>query len=244
MHRTLPARRARQRRLGVLGAFAAITVLSAHVALTQTTPSGSQNMSEPRRLIIIGASYARSWGQPPFANYVVTNKGVGGESSTAVAKRFERDVLSAKPDAVLIWGHVNDITQASADRYDSVKSAVRANYRQMVDAAQRAGIDVWLATEIPLAEPSGIVNALAGFVGKLRGKQSYAARVNAQVRELNDFVRALAKERGLRSLDLHSVFDRGDGIRNSDFAKEDNSHITEAGYAALTRYAVAQVATR
>ncbi|MGW8369566.1 MAG: hypothetical protein ACWGPN_12925, partial [Gammaproteobacteria bacterium] len=65
-----------------------------------------------RKLVILGASYAASWGTPPLPGYVVTNRGVGGDETSDMRARFGRDVAAASPDTVLIWGHVNNITKS------------------------------------------------------------------------------------------------------------------------------------
>jgi lysophospholipase L1-like esterase len=82
------------------------------------------------------------------------------------------------------------------------------------------------------------------FLNGLRGKQSYATQVNREVRELNAFVRQLAAREQLVLLDFEKVFAPEGGARKPDYAKEDRSHITPAGYQALTAYAVAELRKR
>lgn len=195
-----------------------------------------------KSLVILGASYAGNWGTPPLPGYVVTNRGVGGEETRDMAARFQRDVVAAKPDAVLIWGHINNYTRTTPDRYGAAKAAAQAHYRDMVAAAQAAGIEVILATEIPRGEATGLVNWAVALVGRTRGKSSYAQQVNVQVFEVNQFIRRLATEKRLRLLDFASVFDNGDGGRPADYTLPDLSHVTPAGYAALTRYTVTELA--
>jgi lysophospholipase L1-like esterase len=141
----------------------------------------------------------------------------------------------------LIWGHINNFTQsnvanATAEQAEAVKKAAREDYLAMLQQARAAGIDVILATEIPLAEPAGLISEAKALVGRLLGKQSYAERINAQVRELNTFVRQLAARENLRLLDFEKVFAPDGGARKPAFAAEDRSHVTAAGYKALTDY--------
>jgi lysophospholipase L1-like esterase len=114
----------------------------------------------------------------------------------------------------------------------------------MVAQAHAAGIEVMLATEIPLAEPVGLANEARALIGRLRGKQSYASQVNAKVRDLNAFIRHLAASEGLRLLDFDLVFAPDGGARKPEYAAEDRSHVTAAGYQALTAYAVAEIGKR
>jgi lysophospholipase L1-like esterase len=201
----------------------------------------------PRKLVILGASYAGSWGTPPLPGYVVTNRGVGGDTTADMRARLQRDVVAANPDAVLIWGHVNNITKsgvagATAEQAKALTNAARADYVAMLQQARAAGIDVILATEVPRSEPAGFVNELRGWVSRLLGKESYSSRVNVYVRELNAFVRQLAAREGLLLLDFEKVFAPEGGARKTEFAKEDQSHITDAGYRALTAYSVKALA--
>jgi lysophospholipase L1-like esterase len=177
----------------------------------------------------------------------VVNRGVGGEQTKGMRARFPRDVAAARPDVVLIWGHINNITQsnvanATAEQAEAVKKAAREDYLAMLQQARTAGIEVILATEIPLAEQVGLVNEARAWLGRLRGKQSYAERVNVHVRELNVFVRQLAAREGLRLLDFEKVFAPEGRAREAEFATPDRSHVTAAGYEALTRYTAAEFA--
>ena len=197
----------------------------------------------PRKLVILGASYAGSWGTPPLPGHVVVNRGVGGDTTSDMRARFQRDVVAAAPDVVLIWGLINNITKsgiagATGEQAAAVTNAARADYVAMLKEARAAGIDVILATEVPRSEPTGLVNEMRALVSRLLGKESYSARVNVYVRELNSFVRQLAAKEKLPLLDFEKVFAPEGGARKPEFAQEDQSHITAAGYAALTAYSV------
>ena len=63
----------------------------------------SDTPASSRSLVILGASYAYGWGTPALPGYDrVINRGVGGEETGDMLKRFAADVVAAKPDAVLI----------------------------------------------------------------------------------------------------------------------------------------------
>ena len=223
------------------------TLLIASFALTAGAAVSLDNAPSSNRLVILGASYAGSWGTPPLPGFTVVNRGVGGEQTRGMRDRLQRDVIAAQPKAVLIWGHINNITQAGvgdAARLAAVKKAAQDDYLWMLQQAYAAGIEVILATEIPLAEPTGFVNGAVAFINGLRGKQSYATQVNREVRELNAFVRQLAAREKLVLLDFEKVFAPDGGARKAEYAKEDRSHVTPAGYQALTRYAVAELGRR
>jgi len=191
----------------------------------------------PARLTIIGASYAAGWGAPQLPGYAVTNKGVGGEDSSQVRARFARDVVAAKPDAVLIWGHINDIHRAPAGKVDEVKQRAKDNYRAMHAEAEAAGIKVLLATELTFSVGDGFFDGLMDRIARLRGKQNYRVMINGHVKEVNAWLREFAREHELTLLDLERAVDSGNGSRREEYDQEDRSHVNATGYAALTSYA-------
>jgi len=209
-------------------------------ALAEST-TVTANASQPD-LVIIGASYAADWGRPNLPGFSVINRGVGGDETSAVRARFERDVLAAKPAAVLIWGHINNIHRAPPGEMAAVRERIKEDVRDMVKRARDSGITVYLATEVTLPEAVGFGNRVAALIGSLRGKQSYAKKINTEVIEVNHWLRAFARQQNLRLFDFERAFDDGAGFRRREFSKEDGSHISPEGYAALTRYAQEQLA--
>ncbi|HEY9198350.1 MAG TPA: GDSL-type esterase/lipase family protein [Gammaproteobacteria bacterium] len=209
----------------------AATVLCAHA---QTAAVDA--MADTRHLLIIGASYAAEWGQPELQGYRVTNKGAGGEESWQVAARFARDALPPKPDLVLIWGHINDITRTTPDKYAAARERVKESYRQMLAQARAAGMPVVLATEITLTTAVDWRDWPRAALARLRGKESYAQQVNREVTAINAWMRELAAAENLPLLDLEQAVDDGEGGRKPEYTREDRSHITPAGYAAITDY--------
>ncbi len=216
-----------------LCASASIGADFAHSAEMNTTDKRSNDDI----LIIIGASYAADWGQPPLSRYRIVNKGVGGEESSQVLARFERDVLAHRPNTVLIWGHINDMFRAPRDQLDRAKERARANYRQMHEQAAAAGIETILATEVTLTIGDSWLDEIRAFIGKLRGRENYRVTINNHVKDVNAWLRSYAAEHNLMLLDFERAVDGGTGSRREEYSQEDGSHISPAGYEALTRYA-------
>lgn len=217
--------------------------LLSFLAMTQahaTTPPAATH----RSLIIIGASYAASWGEPALPGFRVTNKGKGGEESTAVRARFDRDVIANKPDAVLVWGHINDIFRAPPEKLEQVKRTACDNFRAMHEQARVAGIEMLIATEVTLTVGDGWLDQLRGFVGRLRGRENYNETINRHVKDVNACLRTYAAAQRLKLLDLEKAVDSGNGSRRAEYSTDDGSHISPAGYAALTRFAVESLRPR
>jgi lysophospholipase L1-like esterase len=211
------------------------------LATTAHAQSTAPKAMTTKHLLIIGASYAGEWGQPDLPGYRITNKGVGGEESWQVAARFEKDAIAAKPDVILIWGHINDITRSSPDKYESAKQRAIQSYQQMLAQAKAAQIPVILATEITLTTAIGWQDWIPAAVAWARGKESYASRINRQVKAVNGWLRQTAAQEKLQLLDLEKAVDDGDGGRKPEFTKEDRSHVTPAGYAAISQYVRTQL---
>jgi lysophospholipase L1-like esterase len=213
--------------------------LLAHSIVLAQAP---MNTAAPKHLVIIGASYAAEWQTPQLPGYAVTNKGIGGQESSEVRARFERDVIALKPDVVMIWGHYNDIVRASADKMAAAKQKAQDNYRAMTEQARAADIEVILVTEITIPIPDTFKETLMGWVGSVRGKQDYRSQKNEHIKAVNVWLRDYARAQHLKLLDLEQALDSGNGTRKVEYTRNDNSHVSPAGYQAITRYVTAQLA--
>jgi lysophospholipase L1-like esterase len=200
-----------------------------------TAVAGDSIPSQP--IVIAGASYAGGWKIDGVAGRRVINSGVSGEQTTEVLGRFERDVVAQRPRAVVLWGHINDVFRADRQRAAEAVARARRNYEQMFERAAANGIEVIVATEVTLPARRGIRERIAAVVNAVRGKESYQDWVNRHVMELNNWLRAMAVQRGMLLLDLERATADDDGRRLPAFAAADGSHITPAGYEHITAYA-------
>jgi lysophospholipase L1-like esterase len=198
-------------------------------------PSGLRNPAGP--IVILGASYAKGWSLQLPGQRVV-NKGVAGQETVDLQARFQGDVVAQQPRAVIIWGFINDIFRAPRDQVDARRQRAMEQTAAMVEAARAAGIEPVLATEVTIRGKSETwSDTFSEWAGWLLGKTSYQAFINGHVVEGNARLRDYAKREGLLLLDLQPVLAQADGQRKAEFARADGSHITAAGYEALSRYA-------
>jgi lysophospholipase L1-like esterase len=214
-------------------------LLAGSIAFAQApmnTPANAKHM------IIIGASYAAEWEKPKLPGYTVTNKGIGGQESSDLRARFERDVLALKPDVVMIWGHYNDVVRAAADKMAAAKQKAQDNYRWMTEQARAAGIEVILVTEITIPVPDTFKENAVAWLAGLLGKQDYRSQKNEQIKALNVWLRDYARSQNIKLIDLETALDSGNGTRKVEYTRDDNSHVSPVGYQAITRYVVAQLA--
>ena len=191
----------------------------------------------PKTIVIIGASYAGGWtSERPVTGYRTINKGVNGEQSFEMLARFEADVVALKPDAVIIWGFINDVFRSDRDRIDQTLRRTRESFLTMVELSKKSGITPILATEVTIRGKAGWSEPFEEMIGKLLGKSSYQEYVNGHVIETNRWIRDLAAREALLLIDLETVLADQHGKRRREFARPDGSHISPQGYEALTRY--------
>jgi lysophospholipase L1-like esterase len=187
-------------------------------------------------VVILGASYAKSWPVPQIGEFSVVNMGIGGNQSFEMAERFHTDVANQNADAVILWGFINDIFRAPQDQLGAARKRILDSYSQMITLSTAAGITPVIATEVPIRGPAGFSNWLASIVGRLRGKTSYQSMINRHVLETNADLKKLASMHSVAVLDFYSVLSDEDGMRRYEFATEDGSHLSAAAYAELTEY--------
>lgn len=190
-----------------------------------------------KTLVLIGASYAGGWpSDRPIAGFRMINKGVSGQQSFEMLARFESDVLALRPDAVIIWGFINDVFRADRTQMEQTLRRTRESVVAMVELSKKAGITPLLATEITIRGKAGWSEIFQAVIGRILGKPSYQDYVNGHVVETNRWIRDLATREGLVLLDLEGVLADQQGLRRKEFSQPDGSHISERGYQALTRY--------
>jgi len=197
----------------------------------QETPGGE------KRLILIGASYARGWADTSWGKFAIVNKGVDGEQSFEMLARFKRDVLDERPDVVIIWGFINDIFRSDRQGIDQTLERTCGNIAKMVDLARANGIKPVIATEVTIRGRSGVKETIASWVGRIKGGESYQDFVNKQVLRTNQWIREYSVEQRVQLLDFQPLLADGEGRRKREYAREDGSHLTALAYKRLSQYA-------
>lgn len=130
----------------------------------------------------------------------VINKGVGGEVSSETDSRFSSEISGA--DVVLLLIGTNDIMGGSCDM---ASCSTILHISSMLDKALSAGVRPIVSTVIPARSTS----IYGGF--------------NDDIRWLNDQIRSLAAQKGVRYIDSYLLF-------SSDAYFSDDIHPNDAGY--------------
>ena len=188
-------------------------------------------------IVVLGASYAQGWDLKRVGRHEVINVGMTGQQSFELLERFERDVVSKRPRAVLIWGFINDIFRAPSGQMAQSVERAKTSYQRMVTLARQHGIEPIIATEITVRPPDTWRETISQWLNAIRGKASYQDMINTNVLAVNRALVDLAASEGLLLLDFQGALGETGGWRRAEFMHEDGSHVSAAGYAALTSYA-------
>jgi acyl-CoA thioesterase-1 len=187
-------------------------------------------------IVIIGASYVEGWNIHEIENMTVVNKGVSGETSGEMLNRFEQDVISLNPLAVIIWGCINDIFNANQEEIEFFLNNTKNNFIAMVKLARDNGIIPILTTELTIRSRSNWSETIANSIGKILGRESYQDYINKHVLSINKWIIEYARTQDIMLLDFHTTLSDEQGIRKKEYTVEDGSHISSQGYEKLTDY--------
>lgn len=117
------------------------------VCLGDSTTAGTPGFLSPSEHPPEGQGDVRSqyayWLQQRSPNWQVLNRGVRGQRTDQIKKRWSREVLSAKPQVVVVLAGVNDLYQG----YD--EATVKKNLSEIYELAAKAHIRVVASTILP-----------------------------------------------------------------------------------------------
>lgn len=141
--------------------------------------------------------------------------GISGNKSNDMLGRLQRDVIAKKPDWMTLSCGVNDVWHG--DKGVNLED-YRKNITAILDACQAAGIKVVVLTSTPIME-------------KLDSPQ------NVKLASYNEFLRTIAKERGLPLADLNADLQAAITAKTKDSAQitVDGVHMANAGNMLMAR---------
>jgi lysophospholipase L1-like esterase len=177
------------------------------VALGDSTTAGTPGWMSPLESPPRGAGDETSqyayWLMRARPGWDVLNRGVNGERSDEIRRRFPRDVLLERPTAAVIIAGVNDIYQGLSVEH------VTAQLAAMYDEAAHAAITVVAGTIIPY--------------------NTATPEQNGKMHEINAWIRSRADGRQLHLVDTRTAVALAG---NMDLLADtvDELHPTAAGY--------------
>ena len=146
------------------------------------------------------------WLARAHPEWEMLNRGINGERSDQIRGRFERDVIEAKPRAVVLIAGVNDVYQGRR------AGEVTEQLRWMYDRARRAGILV--------------------VAGSIMPYNTATADQNARMRQINEWIRRQVDAPAITFVDTRAAVA---APGNPDLLSEtpDHLHPSPAGYRAV-----------
>jgi isoamyl acetate esterase len=203
----------------VLLSFAVILIMS------------SMQIQKPVKVIFFGDSITRAGVEPggyitlmqnalrgkTNPEYELIGAGIGGNKVYDLFLRFEDDVLSKKPDVVVIYVGVNDVWHKQSSQTGTDPDKFIAFYTAMIKKLQTAGIRVIVCTPAAIGERTDFSNAQDGDLNRY-----------------SNIIRDLAKKYSCGLVDLRKAF-LDYNLKNNPENKEsgilttDRVHLNPAG---------------
>ena len=203
----------------VLLSFAVILIMS------------SMQIQKPVKVIFFGDSITRAGVTPggyitlmqealrgkTNPEYELIGAGIGGNKVYDLFLRFEDDVLSKKPDVVVMYVGVNDVWHKQSSQTGTDPDKFIAFYTAMIKKLQAAGIRVIVCTPAAIGERTDFSNAQDGDLNRY-----------------SNIIRELAQKYSCGLVDLRKAF-LDYNLKNNPENKEsgilttDRVHLNPAG---------------
>lgn len=174
------------------------------------------------RVVLFGDSRIREWTSlPADGRYEFVNRGIGGETTAQMLGRLESDVISLRPDFVVLQLGVNDLKQfgvlPSAGR---LGEQTRKRIGEIASRLHEAGIVTIVSTIFPVGE---IPWSRRPF---------WSSRTEEWIGKINAWLVEGGAGEGIRVWNCDAFFLR-DGRMDPRFAR-DELHLNAAGYRELS----------
>jgi len=172
-------------------------------------------------VVFVGDSRIEQWEPPPAPDGCqVVNRGAGGETTTQVLLRLERDVVRLDPAVVVVQAGINDLKGIGVlpERAEEIITTCTQNLRTIVARLRERGVRVVVLTVLPV----GPID--------LARRPLWSDATLAGVSRVNDAIRGM-KAPGITVVDCDPLM-AVDGRMNPAYAR-DAFHLTRDGYQAL-----------
>jgi len=172
--------------------------------------------------LFIGDSLTHYWELAAyFPTKIVINRGIGGDISTAVRRRFEADAIQLKPKLIVMCVGANDLGWDIFALTDAAVDTVCENVAAMVDMARDAGIPIAIGSLLPMWGP-------------FWHTPEFTAKKIGLLVVTNDRLKPLVTQRGAIWVDYHGALADPNGEMPHELAA-DGCHPDAPGYAIMTQ---------
>jgi len=179
--------------------------------------------SSNMRMILLGDSRIEMWSPKlEFPDYMIINRGIGGDTSAQALLRLQSDVIALNPDVVVVQIGINDLKAIGVvpEKKEWIIRQVKSNIRQMTSRLNEHGIHLLLMTVLPTAEPD-IMRRLV-----------WSDEIGRSVVSVNQYIRSLVSDE-ISIIDCTPVSGMSDSM-NPEYAL-DTLHLNTKGYEALDK---------
>jgi lysophospholipase L1-like esterase len=173
--------------------------------------------------VFIGDSITHIWELQAYfggSERIIVNRGIGGDISDYVRKRFTADTLQLKPELIVMLIGTNDMGWMLEQLDETITDRICENIKSMVKDAVAEGIKIAVASVLPIWGPSWYP------------VPEFVARKNAQIVEANRRLNPIVEENGGIYVDYHSKMLDENGILRKNLA-EDGVHPQSEGYSIM-----------
>jgi isoamyl acetate esterase len=152
-------------------------------------------------------------------NYELQGAGISGNKVYDLYLRLEDDVLSKKPDIVVIWVGVNDVWHKSMFGTGTDQDKFEKFYNALIKKLQAANAQVIICTPAAIGEKTDFTNSQDG-----------------DLNQYSQIIRGIAEKNNVKLIDLRKVFLDYDLANNktnqpSGTLTTDGVHLNEKGNA-------------
>jgi lysophospholipase L1-like esterase len=165
---------------------------------------------KPKKIIFFGDSITQAGVKPggyvdlikkalDSSKYEVIGAGIGGNKVYDLFFRMEDDVLTKKPDLVVIYIGVNDVWHKATSKTGTDYDKFGKFYQGLITKIQNNGAKVVLCTPAVIGE-----------------KKDGANEMDADLDKYSGAIRELATKNKLPLLDLRTIFKEYDAANNPD----------------------------
>lgn len=174
---------------------------------------------DENRVVFMGDSITDFWKLNEFfPSQPFVNRGISGQTTPQMLLRFRPDVIALKPKVVVILAGTNDIGGITGA---TTLEAITGNLTSMVELAHANGINVVLASVLPVSD----YNKNKAGEAIVRTVQ----RPPAQILALNEWLKKYAADNNLVYLDYYSATVDDKGFLKAELA-DDGLHPNAKGY--------------
>jgi len=157
--------------------------------------------------VFIGDSITHMWELNAYfgkKNRLIINRGIGGDTTEYMLKRFEADVIQLKPKYCVSMIGINDSwilepepwTGKSGELVEVVLEKAKKNITNLVDLAKQMEQEIIICSLLP---------AKMVFTQNNNGRNEYVV-------SLNSYIKTLCKSRNIIYVDYYQYFVEEDGI--------------------------------